>query len=197
MIFHQSRESKPAGTSLGALILVGGALALTFYFRRRHEDAKDAAEHEVTKAVLINHASLDEVVRFAGDPNNLPHFLARAQDYRGESDGSFVVRFAGPHGVSEDVHGQIETLLPDRVAYTFKKLSSTEPLGRVELQFVPGSRGITVTGKLTAGSLSALPSPLEKLIEKGWLAFSLRQLKMLLETGEVATTDGQPSGREK
>jgi hypothetical protein len=140
---------------------------------------------------------VEEAVRFAGNPDNLPHILARAEEYRGESDGSFVVRFSGPQGVSQDVHGQIETLLPDRVTYSFQKLSTTEPLGQVELQFMPGSRGITVTGKLTAGALTLLPSPLEKLVEKGWLAFSLRQLKMLLETGEVATTHGQSSGREK
>ena len=197
MIFHQSRESKPAGTSLGALIVLGGAVALTLYLRQRHKNSQDAAGNEVTKAVLINHPSVDEVVHFAGDPDNLPHILAQAQEYRGESDGSFVVQFSGPHGLSDDVHGQVETLLPDRVTYSFQKLSSTEPLGRVELQFKPGSRGITVTGRLTAGSLTPLPSALEKLVEKGWLAFTLRQLKMLLETGEVATTHGQASGREK
>jgi hypothetical protein len=118
------------------------------------------------------------------------------EDYRGEADGSFTVRFSAFGQTTGVIFGQAEARPPDEVRYRFSKAVSSEPLGELRLHFKAQGRETLVSGKLITENASPLPDPLQKLVEKGWLAFTLRQLKMLTEAGEIATTKGQPSGRD-
>jgi uncharacterized membrane protein len=70
--------------------------------------------------------------------------------------------------------------------------------GTVRFQSLPGNRGTRVQitlnfnppgGKITAAVLKLLADHPGRLIEK-----DLRRFKQLMETGEIATIEGQPSG---
>ncbi|MBV9491213.1 MAG: hypothetical protein JO069_16045 [Verrucomicrobia bacterium] len=192
---HRSHRDKPDGPLLGSLLLLSSAAALAFYLTRQ-KAAKRGAERELKKTTLINGRSLEELVAFASDLDNLGHILARVEHYRSEPDGSFAVRFSAFGQSTDQIFGRVIAQPPDSVRYTFSTGIASEPVGEVQLQFKPGSHGVMVTGDLSSKASTALPGPVTKLIEKGWLAFTLRQLKMLVEAGEIATTKGQPSGRE-
>ena len=74
-----------------------------------------------------------------------------------------------------------------------------EHFGSLSLRDAPGGRGTIVSIRLeyvpSGGSLGAAISHLMGRSPQRVLADKLRRARALLETGEVATTSGQPAGR--
>ncbi len=195
ILLHPPRKSKQLSSQLGTALVLSGGVALGVYLTRRKAAAAEGAHAEgVEKTTLINGRSAEDLAALAADPEQLGKILARAEDCRGEEDGSFALRFSAFGKSTDPIHGRVSRGQGE-VSYDFSTFDSNESLGRVHLGFQETPRGVLVTGKLSPAPKGDLPTPLGKLVEKGWLAFTLRQLKMLAETGEVATTEGQPSGR--
>lgn len=72
--------------------------------------------------------------------------------------------------------------------------------GEPEIKPAPGNRGATITVELPRNdedSFKHALSPYQGSSISQQLEAALRELKGKLETGEVATTEGQPSGRQE
>jgi uncharacterized membrane protein len=153
----------------------------------------------IQKAVTVNRSS-EDLYTFWRDFDNLPTVMNHLESVRmiDEKRSHWVAK--APAGMTaewdaeivEDTHGQ---------AIAWRSLGSADVTnsGQVRFERAAGGRGTVVKVELQydppAGRLGSL---LAKLFgeEPGLqVQEGLRRFKQQMETGETATTDGQPSGR--
>jgi uncharacterized membrane protein len=160
---------------------------------RRHRDA--SAEATVTIA-----REVDEVYGFWRRLENLPRFLlgvhsvTALDDTRSHWEAHIpeVGLVAWEAEILEDRPGEL-------IAWRSLGGSEVHHSGAVQFRPAPGGRGTEVRLSMEPFASGGRVSRwLARLV--GWgteraVAEDLRRLKQLLETGEVPTTEGQPSGR--
>ena len=163
--------------STGVATATAGALA---YRRLRRGGGR--GDGRVERSVTIDRPA-EEVYRFCRDPANLPGFAERVSsaEPRGTDRVGGTVELAG-RGVEWEA-AIVEDRPGEAIAWD-ARLS-----GSLTFRPAPGDRGTEVRLILEA----VRPRRLSKGLE--WQAAEdLRRLKRLLETGEIATTEGQPTG---
>lgn len=162
---------------------------------KRHPD--DDSHYSVTIG-----ASPEEVFQFFRDFSHLPSFMKDLKEIRvlGPKRSHWVVEIKGGHKAEWDA--EIIAERPNEmIAWKSVENSEVETSGSVYFAPAPGNRGTVVSlsldYKIPGGKLAELVTfftgdhPAE-------LAFiNLRRLKARIETGEVPTIEGQPSGREE
>jgi uncharacterized membrane protein len=160
-----------------------------------------AGEHpvRVEKSIIINRPA-EELYRFWRDFEHLPRFMRNLEVVRQTGDRRYHWVANGPANTRVEWDAEIVEDVPnERIAWRSLEGADIPNSGSVRFERAPGGRGTKVTVEIgysppggIAGSLVA------KLfgIEPGQqVQDDLRRLKMLMETGEIATTEGQPSGR--
>jgi uncharacterized membrane protein len=141
-----------------------------------------------------------ELFRFWRDFTNLPRFMENVESVRPLENNRSHWIVKGPAGRHMEwdavVHNEIEN---EMIAWRSLPGASVDSAGSVWFKDAPGGQGTEIKVELqynpAAGALGALVAGLwgkEPGIE---IEHDLRQLKQVLEAGEVATTQGQPSGR--
>jgi uncharacterized membrane protein len=94
---------------------------------------------------------------------------------------------------------QITREAPSELAWRATRADKLTHFGSLELRDAPGGRGTIVSVRLeylpSGGSLGAAISHLMGRSPQRVLADKLRRARALLETGEMPTTAGQPTGR--
>jgi uncharacterized membrane protein len=142
----------------------------------------------------------DEVYRQLRDLSSLPNYLShvRAIELQGEEycQLTMEVPFGGTSRwrarIAEDVPGR-------RIAWETAPESPLHIRGSFELSEQPGHRGTLLRASLTLKPTApSLVAPLARLLGSApdlWLTRQLRRFRQFVETGEVATTQGQASGR--
>jgi uncharacterized membrane protein len=134
------------------------------------------------------------------DPDNLPRFMSFLDSVEPLSDTVARWHLRAPLGRS--VSFDAEIIAEAEGGYIAWQSTETSRLvheGEVRFREAPGNRGTEVDLLLhfhpPAGALgSALASLLDDAAEMK-LRADLKRFKQWVETGEVATTEGQPSGR--
>ncbi len=160
---------------------------------------ENVGELTVTKTVTVN-APAHDVYRFWRDLDKLPLFMRHLRSVAVDTGGRSHWVTRGPAGRSVEWDAVItDEREPHRLAWHSLPGSDVDHEGSVEFRPAPGDRGTEVqvrllwrppAGKFGAGIARLFGEHPERQIRE-----DLRRFKMLIETGEIATTVGQPSGR--
>ncbi len=183
-----------------ATALVG---AITFFDVIASLKLRDTAQQpglpvDVRRAVTINRDA-DDLYRFWHNFENLPHFMEWLQSVRvmDPRRSHWVVR--APAGMKVEWDAEIVSDRPnEEISWRALPGATIQNSGTVRFERDPAGRGTRVVVDLQyqppAGQLGRMTSKLfgqdpERLAQEG-----LRRFKQIMETGEIPTTEGQPSG---
>jgi uncharacterized membrane protein len=153
----------------------------------------------VKESVSVNQP-VDEVYRFWKDFDNFPSFMQHVESVTRTGENLWHWKAKAPLGSTVEWDAELTSDQEnDRIGWRSIGEYDIPNSGTVEFRD-NGDRGTTVTITLT------YEAPGGKLGE--WVAWALgeepslqvaedlRRFKMLMETGEVITTEGQPTGKE-
>ncbi|HEX7152810.1 MAG TPA: SRPBCC family protein [Thermoanaerobaculia bacterium] len=154
----------------------------------------------VEKAVTID-ATPETLYTFWRNFENLPRFMHNLESVEVREGGQrshWVAK--GPIGTSVDWEAEIVNEVPNElIGWRSVEGSKVDNAGSVHFTEAPGARGTQVKVVLRydppAGKLGALVSRILGEDPAMQVQEDLRRLKMLIETGEIATNES-PSGRK-
>ena len=193
----------------GALVFRGatghcpGYAALGMSSRREDDGRQVSVPYgrgvRVEKSVTIN-APPEQLYTFWRNFENLPKFMhnLEAVEVRDGKRSRWVAK--GPAGKSVDWEAEIINEVPNELI-GWRSIDGSEVDNAGSVHFTPatGGRGTEVKVVLRydppAGKLGARVSKILGEDPATNVQEDLRRLKMLIETGEIATTEGQPTGR--
>ncbi|MEH2255111.1 SRPBCC family protein [Nostoc sp.] len=154
---------------------------------------------KVEKTVTIN-KSAEELYRFWHNFENLPTFMKHLKSVKvyNEKRSHWIAN--APLGNSVEWDADI---LEDRenefISWASVEGADVDNSGFVRFKKAPGDRGTEVKVVLEynppGGALAATVAKLFGEEPEQQIGDELRRFKMLMEAGEIATTEGQPSGR--
>ena len=149
----------------------------------------------VVKAVTIN-KPVEQVYGFWRQLENLPRFMRYVDSVEQLSEGRSRWRAQGPGGVT--VEWEAETVAQrenELIAWRSLTGSRIHTSGTVQFRPAPGARGTEVHVELDfrppAGALGRTVAWLSGRDPSHQLNEDLRRLKQLLETGEIAVSEGE------
>jgi uncharacterized membrane protein len=152
-----------------------------------------------TKTITIER-SPEDLYAFWRDLRNLPRIMKHVQEIRVIDDrrSHWVVRT--PDGSTTEWDAEITEDEPNRrLAWRSLPGAQVENAGSVRFDPAPGGRGTVVTAEMQyrppAGVVGETIARLFGASPERLVGENLRALKQLMETGEIATTEGQPAGR--
>ena len=173
-----------AGRAIGAGVLV--AAGIVGYRRRRAAKATPVAAQRV---VTIDKPA-DELYRFWRSLTNAPRFMKWVQEVavRDERRSRWVAQLPGRRGRVEWEAELLEDRPGELIAWRSLPGAPVPISGRVEFAPAAPGRGTEVRSRVETEGVPR--QVLERHVSE-----DLRRFKRLLETGEIATVDGQPSGK--
>jgi uncharacterized membrane protein len=201
--------------ALGAAVLIfGTALAGT---RRRSQLARarshpDSAPLEARRAVADGRVLTGNAVRinrprqelyaFWRDFANLPRFMENLREVRPVGDGRSEWTIAAPLGSSVVLRTEVtEERDGELIAWRTLPDSDVEAEGRVRFRDAPGGRGAIVSATVAyrppAGELGRWIAKLFGREPDIQGRRELRRFKMLMETGEIATSENRSDEEPK
>ncbi|MEW5853742.1 MAG: SRPBCC family protein [Myxococcota bacterium] len=158
-----------------------------------------AREILIEKAVTVDRAP-DEIYRFWRDLRNLPRFMRHLESVEIVDDRRSRWSAHAPLGMRVRWDAELVEEVPgERLRWRSLPGADMENAGAVQLIPAAGGRGtvmrVTLQYAPPAGAVGAAFARLFGEEPRQQVADDLRRLKQMLETGEVASTEGQPSGR--
>lgn len=153
---------------------------------------------KVEKTVTINKAA-DELYRFWHNFENLPTFMKHLKSVSVQNDKRSHWIANAPLGSSVEWDADI---LEDRenefISWASVEGADIENSGFIRFKKAPGDRGTEVKVVLEysppGGALAAAFAKVFGEEPEQQIGDDLRRFKMLMEAGEIATTEGQPKG---
>ncbi|MGH9348867.1 MAG: SRPBCC family protein [Vicinamibacterales bacterium] len=170
---------------------------LDYYRSDTRERLRGARGIRVEDAVTINRPA-SEVYRFWRTLENLPRFMTHLTSVAVLEGGISRWVAKGPAGTSVEwdarIINEIENTL---LAWQSLEGSTVASAGSVRFDETPRGTQVRVHFQYDppAGKLGAVVARLLGEDPSVQVRHDLRRLKQLLETGEIATIEGQPSGR--
>ncbi|HUR80716.1 MAG TPA: SRPBCC family protein [Thermoanaerobaculia bacterium] len=154
----------------------------------------------VEKAVTIN-APVENVYAFWRNFENLPRFMHNLERVEVKDTTHSHWWAKGPAGTTVDWEAEIINEIPhELIGWRSTDGSKIDNAGSVHFTRLDAGRGTELKVILRydppAGVLGATISKILGEDPAANVQEDLRRLKMLMETGEIATTDGQPTGRK-
>ncbi|BAZ53589.1 cyclase/dehydrase [Nostoc sp. NIES-4103] len=154
---------------------------------------------KVEKTVTINKPA-DELYRFWHNFENLPQFMKHLKFVKvyNEKRSHWIAN--APLGNSVEWDADI---LEDRenefISWASVEGADVDNSGFVRFQKAPGDRGtevkVVLEYNIPGGALAAAIAKVFGEEPEQQIGDDLRRFKMLMEAGEIATTEGQPTGR--
>jgi uncharacterized membrane protein len=154
-------------------------------------------EVDVEKSITVNR-SADECYAFWHNFENFPRFMKHLEEVHVISDQRIHWKAKGPAGSSVEWDAEITNDQPGQLLAWRSVGGDVDNAGAVRFERAPGGRGTVVRVEMqyrppggVAGALIAKmfgEEPAQQIDE------DLRRFKWLIETGEIPTTVGQPSG---
>jgi uncharacterized membrane protein len=195
-----SRDAQPGRLGLAATTVLGVAAVDAYATRQHARGALAEADLEVPVDVSIAiNSTPEKLYAFWRNPENLPRFMSHLETVRttGERTSHWVAK--APAGSVEWESEIIDDRPNELIAWRTLPGSEITHRGVVSFEAAGNGRGCIVhVGMVYGAPGGTVGAGLAKLFgEEPELQIrrDLRALKQLLETGEVATTRGQPSGR--
>lgn len=177
-----------------------GVAALDVYSGRRlaQSDQIDTPTVEIVESISIN-ASPEEIYSFWKNFENLPSFMRHLESVSivDENVSHWVAK--APLGMSVEWDAQLVADEPNRrLSWETLPDSEIQHEGLVAFDATSNGRGTIVRVEMSyeppAGHVGAQLARLLGEEPRVQIREDLRRLKQLIETGEIATTLGQPSG---
>ncbi|HEY0848011.1 MAG TPA: SRPBCC family protein [Noviherbaspirillum sp.] len=197
---RSDRRLVSLATALVAGVTVLDLLSSVDNTRRQRAAPKEDASGEVRleKSLIINR-SPEECYRFWHDFENFPRFMKHLESVRITGDNRMRWKAKGPAGLTVEWDAELLSDEPGQyLAWRSLQHADVDNAGTVRFEDAPGGRGTIVRVQMhyrppggAAGSLVAKlfgEEPSQQIDE------DLRRFKWLIETGEIPTTIGQPSG---
>ncbi len=180
----------------GGLIYQGASKKSTL--QQAQEAIGISKDIKVEKTVTINKPA-DELYRFWHDFENLPTFMKHLKSVTVQDNKRSHWVATAPLGASVEWDAEI---LEDRenefISWASVEGADVENSGFVRFTKAPGNRGTEVKVVLEysppGGALTAAFAKLFGEEPEQQIGDNLRHFKMLMEAGEIATTEGQPHG---
>jgi uncharacterized membrane protein len=203
-ITRRSKLGLPLGLDAGYMIYRGATGHCVFYQMLGINRAQ-ANGHEgilVDRAVTVNRPR-EGLYRVWRDFENLPRFMEHLESVRVDDADSGRSHWVAKGPLDKNVAWDAEVIEErENELLVWKSLpgSLVESMGRVEFVDAPGGRGTIVHVVLQynppAGSMGAAFARLFGKEPGTQVREDLRHFKQIMETGEIPTVEGQPSGRE-
>lgn len=154
---------------------------------------------KVEKTVTINKPA-EELYRFWHNFGNLPHFMKHLKDVKVNNDKRSHWTTTGPLGGSVEWDADIiEDRDNELIAWTSVEGADVDNSGSVRFQPAPGDRGtevkVVTEYNPPGGAIGATIAKLFGEEPEQQIGDDLRRFKMMMEAGEIATTEGQPKGK--
>lgn len=154
---------------------------------------------QVEKSVTIS-APADRLYAFWRNFENLPRFMENLESVTVIDEKRSRWAAEGPAGIAAEWEAEIINEVPNElIGWRSVEGSRVDNAGSVHFKALPGNRGTEVKVVLRydppAGKLGAAVARIFGEDPAWQVQEDLRRLKMLIETGEIATTMDQPSGR--
>lgn len=196
---RSSRHRKRALSSLAVVSAIASVDLGTAVQRTRVRSSAAPPDIYLERSILVN-KSPEECYAFWRDFTNLARFIARVASIRavGERRARWHVRLPGGRDLQWDSEITAEAP-PQRIQWRALSGAPFQHAGAVVFEPAPGKRGtlvrLSMHYRAPAGGVGAAvaqwlgPDPFGQVRE------NLRRFKQLIETGEIATTEGQPTGR--
>jgi uncharacterized membrane protein len=149
---------------------------------------------------LVVNKSPQECHAFWRDFSNFPRFMRHVEDVRILDDKRSHWTVSGPAGRHLEWDAEIVEDVPgERIAWKAGAKAEVPNAGVVRFEPATGGRGTIVRLRMhyrpPAGELGSMVAHLFGQAPELQARHDLRRFKQVLETGEVPTTAGQPSGR--
>jgi uncharacterized membrane protein len=164
----------------------------------RNGRTKDGAVR-MTRTITIQR-SARELYSFWRDFANLPKFMPHLKSVRvmDEKKSHWIAK--GPAGKEVEWDAEITSEnLNDHISWQSLPGSEIPNKGTVRFEELPGDRGCVVRVAIVydppGGILASKLGKLFGRTPEQMTGSDLRRFKQIMETGEVATTEGQPAGR--
>lgn len=151
--------------------------------------------------VTINRPA-EEIYRFWRKLDNLPQFMSHLKSVTVTDDSHSHWVAKGPAGADVEWDAEIIADTPNElIAWRSLPGATVDNAGTVRFEPAAGGRGTVVRVALKydppAGALGATIAKLLGEAPEKQIPVDLRRIKQLLETGEIARTEGQSSGRSR
>ncbi|MDT5296371.1 MAG: hypothetical protein QOJ76_3251, partial [Acidobacteriota bacterium] len=154
---------------------------------------------KVEKSVIINRPA-EELYRFWRNFENLPHFMNHLESVRvtGGDRSHWVAK--APAGTTVEWEAEIYNEKENElIAWRTLEGADVDSAGSVRFEKATGGRGTVVRVSLKydppGGKLGSLVARLFGENPDQQIDEDLGRFKQLMETGDIITTEGQPSGR--
>jgi uncharacterized membrane protein len=173
--------------------------AASFTARRAVGGAEGRSEAFVEESVAINRSPA-ECYAFWRDLTNVPQFSPMIQSVTAVDERRFRWTAKGPLGTRSEWTTEFTVDQPgEKVAWHTVDKGSFSHAGVVHFEQAPGGRGtllrVSMHYRVPGGRAATTLAKLVGHDPQSDLREDLRRFRQLLETGEIATTAGQPSGR--
>jgi uncharacterized membrane protein len=160
--------------------------------------ARASQDVPVTVTLAIN-SPPEKLYEFWRKFENLPRFMQNLESVRETGDRTSHWIAKVPGGVRLQWHSEIVDDQPNQfISWRTREGSELNHCGSVRFDAGPGGRGTIVRVEmyygLPGGRVAQQAAKLFSVAPESVIREDLRRLKQLIETGEVATTRGQPSG---
>ncbi|MBV9302703.1 MAG: SRPBCC family protein [Acidobacteriaceae bacterium] len=194
--FNSSRTNRTKASIAAAAVL--GVTALDVYCAKQLSQVSENGEIETRKSVRVKKAmvigrSPDEVYRFWHDFSNLPSFMKHLESVEVTGDRQSHWKARGPAGRTVEWDAEIVEDQPNSITWRSIPGSDVDNSGSVRFERATGGRGTLVTVELAyappAGVAGAAVAKLFRAEPAQQVEDSLRALKQVLETGEIAKSD--------
>lgn len=155
----------------------------------------------VRKSITINRPA-EEIYQFWRNFENLPRFMnhLKAVTISADNHSHWVAK--GPAGTEVEWDAEITEEIPGQlIAWRSLAGATVENEGSVRFEPATGGRGTVVRVHLNyrppGGQVGATIAKLLGEAPENQIPGDLHRIKQLLETGEIARTEGQPAGRSR
>lgn len=200
-LYGLTRRSWWAGlplVGLGTALAYRGAVGRSKTYQRIGVDKPDGPV-VLTQSVTINR-NIDDVYSFWRQLENLPKFMrhVRSVTQTSATRSHWVAQGGGSRQAIEWDSDLIEDKPNEIMRWRTVPNGAIEHSGEVRFKRAPGDRGTEVHVRIQyhpsmGTAVAAVMYPYNKKV----LDEEMRRLKQVLEVGEIATTEGQPSGRRR
>jgi uncharacterized membrane protein len=167
--------------------------------RRQAEQGMSATgELHVEKSIAVNR-SPEECYRFWHDFESFPRFMRHVESVRLTGENRMHWSARGPAGRSVEWDAELIADEPGRyLAWRSLEGSEVDNAGTVRFEPAPGGRGtivrVTMRYSPPGGVAGAMVAKMFGEEPSQQIDEDLRRFKWMIETGEIPTTIGQPSG---
>jgi uncharacterized membrane protein len=185
---------------VAATTAVLGVAALDVYATGRQASAAvaEAEDTEVARVSIAINTAPEKLYAFWRNFENLPRFMNYLEDVTVRDNGRSHWVAKGPAGVRVEWESEVTHDKPNEsIGWRTLPDSQVRHYGRVRFEPEKNGRGTLVHVEMHYAAPGKLSAQLAKILgqdPKVRIKRDLRSLKQLLETGEIATTRGQPSG---